>query len=144
VTEGLTYIFVKKWRAPNRNKHVQYWITEACETLPAAFHLMRKNMPLESTFMAHLAVEKSLKALVVQKNNEFPPKTHNLIMLAEKAGLELSEKQLDFLETLNYFQLQSRYPEERQKVIRQKPRAYFRQLPHETGDFLKWCTRQLN
>ena len=40
-----------------------------------------------------------------------PPKTHNLISLLGKTNLELSEEDTDFLQTMNVFQIEGRYPD---------------------------------
>lgn len=37
-------------------------------------------------FLAHLALEKTLKAHVCRTTGELAPKTHNLVRLAEMAG----------------------------------------------------------
>ena len=40
-----------------------------------------------------------------------PPKSHNLIYLFEKTNLELSEDDTDFLQMMNTFQIEGRYPD---------------------------------
>jgi len=36
-------------------------------------------------FMSHMALEKALKALVTEETQKLPPRTHNLIDLAQRA-----------------------------------------------------------
>jgi len=55
-------------------------------------------------------IEKSLKANLVKITQEFAPKSHNLIYLAEKSKIELSEEQLEFFGILMKYQLEGRYP----------------------------------
>ena len=63
-------------------------------------------------FFVHLALEKILKAHWVKNNeNNFPPKTHNLIYLYENAGVILSEEDTDFLQMMNTYQIEGRYPD---------------------------------
>lgn len=40
-----------------------------------------------------------------------PPKTHNLTILYEKTGLNLPEEDTDFLQMMNMFQIEGRYPD---------------------------------
>ncbi len=61
--------------------------------------------------ICHLSVEKLLKALVVKVTNYYPPKTHNLLRLAEIAKLELKDEDTQLLQKLNQFQLDTRYPD---------------------------------
>jgi HEPN domain-containing protein len=41
-------------------------------------------------FSAHLTIEKALKAHVVKNTKKFPPMIHNLVSLANIAGLKLT------------------------------------------------------
>jgi hypothetical protein len=53
-----------------------------------------------------------LKALWIQANDEFiPPKIHNLVILAKSSGLEFTQDKIKFLDYVNGFQFESRYPE---------------------------------
>jgi len=63
-------------------------------------------------FFSHLCLEKVLKAPWVKANEEnIPPKSHNLIYLVEKSNLILSEADTDFLQKLNTYQIEGRYPD---------------------------------
>ena len=61
-------------------------------------------------------LEKALKALYVKSNeNKLPPKTHNLIKLSEKITISLSSERKFFLDKVNDFNLEVRYPEFRKE-----------------------------
>ena len=63
-------------------------------------------------FIGHLVLEKILKALFVQdNNNQLPPKTHNLIKLARHTNINLTEEQEVLLDEVNDFNLEARYPQ---------------------------------
>ena len=64
-------------------------------------------------FFGHLALEKTLKALVVKHTGEHAPFTHSLVMLAGKAGLQLPEETLDHLAEFMEFHTEARYPDAR-------------------------------
>ena len=42
------------------------------------------------SFFGHLAIEKALKALVVKESGEHAPYSHSLVILAQKANIELT------------------------------------------------------
>jgi HEPN domain-containing protein len=70
-------------------------------------------------FIGHLVLEKILKALYVQDNqNQLPPKTHNLVKLAENTNIVLSADQNFFLDEVNDFNLEVRYPEYRREFYK--------------------------
>ena len=54
-------------------------------------------------------IEKLLKALYVKINNDYPPFIHNLLRLAEKCDLKLTEDQKLFLVTVTAFNINARY-----------------------------------
>ena len=84
---------------------------------------MAENMFMHSLF-GHLFLEKIAKALWVKNNIEnVPPKTHNLLKIIKEAGLELSSENQAFLIKLNQYQVESRYPEDIDKLyaITDKP-----------------------
>jgi HEPN domain-containing protein len=94
----------------NWEKQVDYWVRTSEEDAGTATDLMEIKRWRAALFFAHLALEKILKAHVCQKNLEYAPKLHNLVKLAEIAGLELTEEQIDVLTRMNMFNLAGRYP----------------------------------
>lgn len=92
-------------------KQIAYWRDGAIEDWKAAQHLLEQHYTRHGLFFVHLAIEKLLKALVCRQTNDLAPRLHNLIRLAEMAGLSLSQSQLDTLADINIFNLEGRYPE---------------------------------
>ncbi|MDX2190740.1 MAG: HEPN domain-containing protein [Bacteroidota bacterium] len=62
-----------------------------------------------SLFIGHIVLEKLLKACVVKKTLNHAPFTHDLTKLASLSGIEFSETQLDWLDTISSFNLNARY-----------------------------------
>ena len=95
-------------------KQVEYWTTGSAEDLAAAESLLEKGHLRHSLFFAHLALEKMLKALVVQRTEQTPPKIHSLIRLAVLADLRLDQKRDDCFREFGAYQLEGRYPDSQQ------------------------------
>ena len=93
------------------DRHVAALQAIAGEDWAVASDLMEKERVRHALFFSHLAVEKLLKALVVRAVADIPPRIHNLVRLAEIAGLDLSVEHRDVLADLNPFSLAGRYPE---------------------------------
>jgi HEPN domain-containing protein len=66
-------------------------------------------------FIGHLVLEKLLKALYVQEVDISPPRTHDLVRLAEKCPIPIDEPMLDKLELITRFNLNVRYPDYQQE-----------------------------
>ncbi|MCF0049980.1 HEPN domain-containing protein [Dyadobacter sp. LJ53] len=93
----------------NQEKVIDYWIKSSdddFETMTAMFDSKRYAWSL---FVGHLMIEKLLKAMFVKINNEFPPFTHNLLRLAEKSSIELTEERKLFLLSVTAFNINGRY-----------------------------------
>jgi HEPN domain-containing protein len=98
-------------------KQVDYWKTSADEDFSAAQSLLEKGHLRHSLFFAHLAIEKMLKAHVAVKTSDLPPRIHNLVRLAEIAGLRLDTKKTELLYEFGVYQLEGRYPDSEQIML---------------------------
>lgn len=74
-------------------KTIRYWQEGAQRALETMTALFEKEKYPESLFFGHLALEKILKALVVQITQEHAPYTHDLQLLANKIRLKLLKNQ---------------------------------------------------
>ena len=78
-------------------EHIQYWVESADHDLDSAESLFAAGKYDWSLFIGHLVLEKILKALYVQDNqNRLPPKTHNLVKLAENTNVVFSRPEFFF------------------------------------------------
>ena len=92
-------------------KQIQHWRNGADEDWAVAQVLIGRDKIRHALFIAHLALEKTLKAHVCRNTGELAPRIHNLVRLSEIAALKLSEEQIDLLADVNEFNIEGRYPE---------------------------------
>jgi len=76
---------------------VHYWVELAESDWPVVDHLFASGDYNYALFLGHLYLEKLLKALVVSITRRHAPRTHNLLFLAERGGLTVSEERRDVL-----------------------------------------------
>lgn len=79
--------------------------------MAVAQELQEKRRFRHALFLAHLAIEKMLKAHVTRATSSPPPKIHNLNRLAELAQLGLDADRDACLRSLNVYQIEGRYPD---------------------------------
>lgn len=91
-------------------KQIDYWRDGAAEDWEIAQDLVGRGKVRHGLFLAHLAVEKALKAHVRRDTQDIAPRTHNLSRLAELSGLALSQEQSDLFAEMNPFNIEGRYP----------------------------------
>lgn len=128
----------------NVKEHVNYWLASAENDLGAANQLFLSAKYDWCLFIGHLVVEKTLKAYFVYKNdNKIPPKTHNLLKLAEISNLLLTEDQKLFLDEVNDFNLEVRYPEYRSEFYKLCTKEFAEGYFSKIKEFAIWLTSQI-
>ena len=92
-------------------KQIIFWRDGSVEDWDVARELVQHGRTRHGLFFAHLTLEKLLKAAVVRRTNEFAPRIHNLVRLAQLAQLEITDARLDTLAEMNAYNIEGRYPE---------------------------------
>ena len=95
----------------NQKTIIDFWASEAEESLHVAQHLFEKKDYSYALFFGHLAVEKIIKALLVKNTNQPVPRSHNLLRLAKEAQIEITKEHKHTLIRVTAFNLESRYPD---------------------------------
>lgn len=114
----------------NQKEIIDYWVTEAKESLNVAKHLFEKEDFSYALFFGHLAVEKIIKALFVKNTDQQVPRSHNLLRLAKEAQIEITEEHKSALIRITAFNLESRYPDYK-KEFRKKCTQQFTKMELE-------------
>ncbi len=94
-----------------RDEIKKYWVASAEQDFQTMIHLYESKDYHWSLFLGHLVLEKLLKAVYVALVDTGVPRTHDLLRLSEKAGLESNDKQKDQLDTITSFNIAARYPD---------------------------------
>lgn len=90
---------------------MNYWL----ESSDRDYESMKKNYETKqytwALFIGHLTLEKLLKAIYAKLNESspYPPKIHNLNILAERCNIELDERKTKILLICNSFNISARY-----------------------------------
>lgn len=100
-------------------KAVKEWVKMSQYDLKTAEVMLETGRYLYVAFMCQQSIEKMLKAVYIYKKNQLPPRTHNLAYLTDILELNLEEKDKALLYQLNQFYIESRYPDERTKLVKE-------------------------
>jgi HEPN domain-containing protein len=124
---------------------VSYWIDIADYDLATAEAMLSTERYLYVGFMCHQTIEKLLKAYYVRVINDTPPYTHNLSRLASLSSIypELSESQKDLLDMLEPLNVETRYPTQKDMILKSLTREKCEALIGMTKELSEWITRQL-
>ena len=125
-------------------KDIQYWIDISKYDLDTAQSLLEAKRYLYVLFMCQQSLEKMFKAIVTLKTKEFPPRIHNLVRLAELAGFDNKDIDMEFLNKLSFYYIETRYPEEHIKLHKQVSKKLAGEYYRITKRIYKWLEKHIN
>ena len=128
----------------DKKEHINYWLKSAKHDLATAEDLIENKHYDWCLFIAHLVIEKTLKALWVRDNdNNIPPKVHNLLKLTELININLSDEQKMFLMNINDFNIEARYPDYKFSFHKKCTRKFTTETFNEIKILYKWLLKQI-
>lgn len=127
-----------------QRKLINYWLRGSEEDFKTAKAVLENTDRYASAlFFMHLCLEKALKALFVATFAEHAPFTHSLLNLVEKLSLAVGESARLTLATINEFNLESRYPDEKYSLMTIATQEYAAKYLSETGILRAWILETL-
>ncbi len=128
----------------NIKEHVQHWLDGADHDWDTACSLFLSEKYDWCLFLGHLVLEKTLKALYIQdNNNQLPPKTHNLIKLVRHTNLTLTEDQENFLDEVSDFNQEARYPQYKYEFYKKCDKEFTEHYYHKIEEMKIWLKSQI-
>ena len=122
----------------NKDKLIKYWIDgsdDDFETMSAMFDSKKFSWSL---FIGHLMIEKLIKAYYVKVKSDYPPFIHNLLRLAEKAGLELTDDKKEQLVTITAFNINARYDDYKMSFKKQCTPEFTNEWINKLKELRSW------
>jgi len=114
------------------------WAERSRYDLDTADAMFKAGRHLYVLFCCQQAVEKALKAVIVRRTGELPPRIHNLPRLAEVAEIESGPERVRFLGELSGYYIQSRYPEEIKAAGSAITQELAREVLGKTKEIAEW------
>jgi HEPN domain-containing protein len=123
---------------------VRRGILTTCATCSAWTSLFENEHYVWALFLGHLVVEKLLKAYHVKNVDTDHPRIHNLLEIAHKASLELSDEQKLVISELSTFNLRARYPDYKNRFQKKANRQYTDMQLNKIREIRKWLQEKIN
>ena len=127
----------------DNGKYLKYWLEAGDRDHDAMLHLYENKDYHWSLLMGHLVIEKLLKAYYVINKSDQPPYIHDLLRLAEKAELKLTDDQMDKLDTITTFNIRARYDDYKLRFYKKCTREFTEKWINEIEEFIKWIKMML-
>lgn len=123
-------------------EETKFWLNQSEEHLKDAIYLFEGRRYSATVYYCHQALEKILKAAIVEFKNKVPPKIHQLERLAKEAGLKLPKDWDEDLAEITRHYWRVRYPDFRRFVYTSKEKA--RPTFEKTKEVYQWILKKLN
>ena len=122
----------------------KYWFESAdndYETMKVLYNNKKNTWCL---FIGHLVIEKLLKGLYAKNNPENPiaPKIHNLILLSQKANMEVPTEIREKIQTINTFNISARYDDYKKSFDTKCTDDYTSEQVKNIEEVQKWLKEQ--
>ena len=121
----------------------KYWIESSKDDLNSAESIFQNGNYDWSLYIAHLALEKVLKAYFVFSQHKIPPKTHKLDRIAELSSLKLSSQQEELFKYVNEFNIETRYPDYKRKFHKLCTKEFAEKYLNEIKEVYNWLLEQI-
>ena len=124
---------------------VTYWAELSDYDMRTAEAMLQGKRYLYVGFMAHQAIEKILKAYFVSCKGKTAPFSHSLSFLAKQSGIydEFSEKQKDFLDTLEPMNIEARYPTHKEQLLKSLTEERCAGILKNAQELQRWILKKL-
>jgi HEPN domain-containing protein len=116
----------------------EQWTERARYDLDTADAMFKAGRYLYVLFCCQQAVEKALKAVIVTRTGQLPPRIHKLVRLSELAGVMIDDKQTQFLRELAAYYIPTRYPEEVADLASEVKREQAQHVLTQSKEFTQW------
>lgn len=127
----------------NEQRAIKYWFTASKQDFATAEILFENKKYHHALFFCHLSIEKILKAIVIKATQKAPPLLHDLVRLAERAGINLSEKQKNELAEISTFNIEARYDDYKLSFYKKAKKRFTSKYITMTKEILKWLKKYL-
>ncbi len=127
----------------NIDKIVQHWLESAEQNHITMQHMIESKDYNWALFMGHLVIEKILKAIYVKRLQRHAIFTHDLLRLATKIGIDLTDEQQEWLDEITTFNLNARYDNYKQDFYRLCTKDFTAKWIERIETLRKWLKNQL-
>lgn len=129
----------------NSQDLVKFWIESSDRDYESMIKNYESNQYTWALFIGHLVLEKLLKGIYakINKDNPYPPKIHNLNIIAERCNLQLDENQTKILFTCNSFNISARYEDYKNEFYNKCTKEYTEEQISKIKEMRVWLKQQL-
>jgi len=127
----------------NIRKIIDHWRESSDKDYQTMINLFSSGDYNWALFLGHLVIEKLLKALYVKRKEMHAIIGHDLLRLASKMDLKLTEEQEDWFDRLTTFNINARYDSYKQEFYWLCTREFAEEWKLVIENLREWLKKQL-
>ncbi len=127
----------------NKHQAVEFWLSSSDrdhKTMKALFSTKRYYAAL---FFGQLLLEKTLKAIYINKKDTTPPFTHDLVLLATHCNLPINDERKKDLEDIGGFHINARYDDYKYEFYKKATKSFTQKYIKIIEENKKWLKKQI-
>lgn len=122
---------------------VDFWLNAAKKDESVMKVLFANKKYADSLFYGHLVLEKTLKAVYIQKIQGPPPFIHDLLLLARKSQLNVDDNFAKKLEIITGFNINGRYDDYKSTFYNVATKKYALEYVEVIKSIKIWLLKQI-
>jgi len=126
-----------------KEENIKYWLESSDNNVVTMHNLFNSKDYGWSLFIGHLVIEKLLKAYYIKHKDENYPQIHDLLRLADRAGLILNAKQKDLLDEITGFNISVRYEDYKKEFRKKCSEEFAKEYINKIEEFRIWIKKKL-
>ena len=123
---------------------IKFWKSEAIRSLAVAHDLFKSKRYIEALFFGHLALEKLLKAKIIEATNKEPVHSHDLVKLADYAAIKLDEEKIKLLAKINTYNIRTRYQDYKLALYKKATPEFTKNELGKIEQIFNWFSNDTN
>ena len=132
-------------RIMTQEEKIAYWVELSDYDLETAEAMFETRRYLYVAFMCHQVIEKIFKAGYSRLKEETPPFTHDLMLIADRAGFfeRLDDEQIEFIEQISPLNIRARYPDYKKELVKKLTKTSCENLMTKTQKLQQWTKEKI-
>ena len=128
----------------NNTELVRYWFESSDNDYETMQVLYKNKKNTWCLFIGHLVIEKLLKGIYARNNTEnlIAPKSHNLILLSQKAKLIVPANIREKIQIINTFNISARYDDYKRSFDNKCTDNYTEMQVRNIEEVREWLKKQ--
>ena len=128
-----------------QEEKITYWVELSDYDLETAEAMFETKRYLYVAFMCHQVIEKIFKAYYAKLKEETPPYTHDLMLIADRAGFfeMLDDSQIEFIEQISPLNIRARYPDYKKELAQKLTKPICENLMAKTKELQQWTKENI-